>query len=520
MPERIADDGCATGADAQPARRHAGLSKSSIAAFEQCPKRLWLAFNRPDAAERVDDDSRIVAGHMVGAVARSLLPAGKLVDEPDLGRALEATDRLLGDPATEAIFEATFAVEGVLVRVDILEADGSGGWRIAEVKSTTAVKAEHIGDLATQVWAVRHAGCRLTGAAVRHIDNTFVLTRDGDYHGAFVDEDVLADVQDLANGRPALIAAARATLAGDLPVHGVGKHCSDPHPCPFSDHCHSALPPGPDWPVTILPHGGGKRWVAVGVNDLLEIDEAQLANATHLKVHRATVTGETFHDHAGARAAIDAWPFPRTWLDFETIAFPLPRWVGTKPYEQVAFQFSAHVEHEDGRLDHHEFLSLDGEDPRRSCAEALARLPATGAVVAYNAPFERGCIERLAAAFPDLAAPLLLLSSRLVDLLPVTKANWYHRDQRGSWSIKAVLPTMTDLSYGALEVKDGMQAQAAYLEAIEGTSPERLATLDAGLRAYCGQDTLAMIAVARRLTASAAPSGPPSGLPPGKAPAS
>lgn len=125
------------------------------------------------------------------------------------------------------------------------------------------------------------------------------------------------------------------------------------------------------------------------------------------------------------------WAFPRTWLDFETIAFAVPRWVGTKPYGQVPFQFSAHIEAAEGAIDHREFLSLDGDDPRRGCAEApVTMIPALGAVIGYNASFEKSRIMELAAAFPDLADTLTGIADRVVDLLPVTRANWYHRDQR------------------------------------------------------------------------------------------
>ena len=165
------------------------------------------------------------------------------------------------------------------------------------------------------------------------------------------------------------------------------------------------------------------------------------------RVHRSTVTGVPYHDVEGARAAIGAWVFPRTWLDFETIGFALPRWVGMRPYAQAPFQFSAHVEAADGHIEHREFLSLDGSDPRRGCAEALrALIPDEGAIIAYNAPFERGCIRDLAAAFPDLAEVLDRLNDRLVNLLPVTRNHWYHRDQRGSWSIKAVLPRISTMA--------------------------------------------------------------------------
>ena len=168
------------------------------------------------------------------------------------------------------------------------------------------------------------------------------------------------------------------------------------------------------------------------------------------------------------------------------------------------FQFSAHIEQADDAIEHCEFLSLDGKDPRRACAEALiASVPETGAVIAYFAAFERARILELAADFPDLSVALLNIASRIVDLLPVTRNHWYHRDQRGSWSIKAVLSTVSeDLSYKALAVSDGAAAQLAYLEAIHpNTSAERVAEIDRDLRIYCGQDTDAMVVLLSRLIA-------------------
>ena len=62
---------------------------------------------------------------------------------------------------------------------------------------------------------------------------------------------------------------------------------------------------------------------------------------------------------------MEGWAYPRTWLDFETIAFPVPRWRGTRPYQPMPFQFSAHIEQSNGDIEHQEFLRLDGTDPRR-----------------------------------------------------------------------------------------------------------------------------------------------------------
>ncbi|WP_291135731.1 DUF2779 domain-containing protein [Erythrobacter sp.] len=196
------------------------------------------------------------------------------------------------------------------------------------------------------------------------------------------------------------------------------------------------------------------------------------------------------------------WGWPRAWLDFETIAPAIPRWVGTRPYQQVPFQFSLHLERRGGRMTHHEFLICDGSDPRRPCAEALVEaIPEGATIIAYFAPFERRVLRELAAQFPDLGDRLEAMAAATVDLLPLTREHWYHRDQRGSWSIKAVLPTIAaELDYAALEVKDGGDAQTAWLEAADpACDPLRREALEEALKAYCARDTWAMVAVARAL---------------------
>ncbi len=493
--------------------RRFGLSKSRITAFEQCPRKLWLSVHGPDLA-LVDAGAeiRFAAGHEAGAVACALYPAGTMVEaEPDLAAAIARTRELLGLGDQNAIFEATFSHDGVLVRVDILEPDGSGGWRVAEVKSSTGVKDYHLGDLATQVWVLAACGVGITTAAIRHIDNRFVLERPGDYAGLFKDVDLLAAAAPIIAERANTVAAARQTLAGTEPQIARGEHCAAPFACEFAAYCGSTEPPPPEWPVALLPNTGksvARTWAMQGIDDLRDIPDGALGSPIHNRIHRATVTGKTFHDLAGAVAATTGWAFPRAYLDFETIAFAVPRWIGTRPYQQVPFQFSCHIETTDGAMAHHEFLGIDGADPRRACAEALVLCcgrGAAGSVIAYNAGFERRCILDLAEACPDLAADLRDIASRLVDLLPVARANYYHRDQRGSWSIKAVLPTVAfELDYGGLEVKDGGSAQQAYLEAIALTpSDMRRLAIAAALLAYCKRDTEAMIVLLKRLCQAA-----------------
>lgn len=482
--------------------RKFGLSKSKITSFEQCPKRLWLQTHRPDLEELdAGAEARFAAGHEVGDAACTLCSGGIMIEaEPDLAAAIQRTQELTSASAQNPLFEATFAHDGVLVRVDIMEPDGLGGWHVAEVKSSTSRKDYHVADLATQLWVLREAGVQVSSAAIRHLNNQFFLTEEGNYQGAFVDAPSLEDAKPLALKRPKLVAEIRTVLGGEEPARDPGDHCHDPFPCEFVAYCSRDLEMA-RYPVSSLPRTGRQlaaKWAEHGIVELEDVPPGSFTNGIHARIHEATLSGVPYHDVDGARRIIGDWAFPRTYLDFETIAFALPRWLGTKPWEQVPFQFSAHIEDREGQITHREFLSLDGKDPRRACAEALvSQIPQDGTVIAYNAAFERTCILRLAERFSDLADDLKAIAARIVDLLPVTREHWYHRDQGGSWSIKAVLPTISNSGdYATLSVADGSAAQLAYLEAIAPvTTDARMAEIAQSLRTYCAKDTFAMVEV-------------------------
>jgi hypothetical protein len=475
------------------------LTKSRLAEFEQCEKRFWLAIHKPEL-EAPRDASVFATGHAVGAIARSNLPTGRLIAERDPDAAVARTSEALAARDRAPIFEAAFLHDGVFVRTDLL-LPNTGGWRLAEVKSSTTVKPYQLSDLATQAWTARGAGLALTDAVLRLIDTTFVYGGAGDYGGLFKAVAIDDRLAPLVAGRERVVGAAKHVAQGPQPGTAVGDHCSDPFACPFTDYCHNGLAKGPDYPVGLLPGRSGKataaRLVADGVFDLRDAPREAFTGGAELRVYEATRSGVAFHDQAALVAATAGWAWPRAFLDFETVGPAIPLWAGTRPYQPIPFQFSCHLQAPDGALFHHGFLDLTGEDPRRGCAEALlAILGGEGAIITYNLPTERAAICHLADLFPDLRGQLLACVARLVDALPLVRAHYYHPQMMGSWSIKAVLPAaVPSLSYGDLdEVQDGLAAQRAYLEAIEaGTSVERRQALHEKLWAYCRLDTLALV---------------------------
>jgi hypothetical protein len=402
------------------------------------------------------------------------------------------------------IFEAGFEAGGVLAFVDVLlpvRKRGKKGWRMVEVKSGTSLKDTYREDAAIQATVARAAGLTLESVAIAIIDKTWVYPGGGDYRGLFIEEDVTQEAFGAAAtvGNWAREALAVVRLAEE-PHRATGAHCSSPYVCGFFNHCSSKEPQA-EYPVTWLPRIQAKTLKeAIERDAIIELKDVpdELLNAKQLRVKTHTLSGQVYFGAQHAAMAFTGHTLPAYFLDFETIRFAVPIWQGTRPYQQLPFQFSVHRLSRGGTLEAESFLDLSGKDPRRALAEALILACGTeGPVYVYSA-FEASRIRDLAREYPTLEAALLALAGRLVDLLPIAQEHYYHPSQEGSWSIKRVLPAMApDLCYDALPgVKDGGMAMEAYVKAIApDTVPDRREQLRRELIAYCGLDTLAMVRV-------------------------
>ncbi|AVO47899.1 DUF2779 domain-containing protein [Melaminivora suipulveris] len=482
------------------------LSKSKLMAFRQCPLRLWLEVRQPELREdSADTQASFTAGYQVGEVARQLYDpqgCGELVelDRNNFGAAFAHTRRLLEQ--RRPIFEAGFQGAGALAFADVLLPDGHGagaGWRMVEVKSSTRMRDYHREDVALQAFVARASGLALRTVAVAHVDSGWTYPGGGDYRGLLKQEDLSEEALSRRGEVAEWIAQAQATVQQpDPPPTRPGAHCVAPYACGFQRHCQSQQPQARH-PVHWLPWRGARlnqRLAEDGITDMADVPDDWLSER-QLRVKSATLTGRTYFDAQATARELAQHGLPAYFLDFETIQFAVPRWRGTRPYQQLPFQFSVHRLTRGAGIGHCEFLDLSGDNPSLPLAQALVdACGRQGVVYAYNAGFERSCIHALAKRHPPLSAALMALAGRLVDLLPVARAHYYHPSQQGSWSIKAVLPALCpDLRYDALDgVQDGGGAQQAYLEAIApDTRAARRAALRRQLLAYCRLDTWAMV---------------------------
>jgi hypothetical protein len=474
------------------------LTKSRVLSGHRCQKRLWLQTFKPELAEEsAPSQLTVAAGIELGKLARLDYPGGILIGhvaEPE--KAVLETSRLIAEKKLIPLFEAAFQYNDMLVRTDIL-VPTNGGWRMVEVKSSGSVKDHHLPDCAVQLWVLENAGMPVQEVCLAHVDTGFEYAGHGNYHGLIVEEDVTEKVRALLPDVPAWLITHRTILANPIPTVRMGRQCTNPD-CQFLAHCEKDLP---EYPVSILPNARKviDELQEAGIEDIRGIPVGMLQNERHIMVWQATKDNRPFVSPQ-LKQELSKLPHPRFYLDFETINLAIPRWKGTRPHQQLPFQWSCHIERADGTLEHREFLDTSGNAPMRPFAESLiAAMESDGPIIVYGI-FESTVLNQLIRFCPDLEAQLQVIIDRLVNLLPWLRSYYYHTAMKGSWSIKAVLPTVAPhLDYAQLDdVQNGTLAQLAYLEIADPqTDPSIRDKKIRNLLKYCELDTQAMVEVVR-----------------------
>ena len=176
------------------------LTKSDLASFRQCPRKLWLEHHRRDLIPENDPTlwRRANDGNIVGAKARELLGSDAIWPQDGTDPASAARDaigKLSVSPHQPAV-EGPMFREGLYARADALIPVPSGGYILRETKASTFPlkkgkvtpdnpEEHHLDDLAIQAWVYQASGWPLAGAELNLLDNRWRYPGNGDYSGLF-----------------------------------------------------------------------------------------------------------------------------------------------------------------------------------------------------------------------------------------------------------------------------------------------------------------------------------------------
>ena len=481
------------------------ISKSRFVSGAQCSKKIYFEYFRKDLKLPVSAATQQIfdLGHTVGALAQNCFPDGKDAtpeDFSDFSHSIMQTKLWIAE-VTETIYEATFATENALVMLDILHRKNKEIWAI-EVKSSTSVKDYHYTDAAFQYYVMSQSGCVPDHFFLMHINNQYV--KNGEisselFHLENITDDIIKMQPWVAENFQNLL---QVLQVGEEPLVEIGGHCSTPFDCEFSHHCWKHIPENS---VFDLVNGRNIPWqlYAEGILKMEDIPEDyHLTFSQQLQVN-GIKNKESYQDLNSICDFFNTWEYPLHFFDFETLFAAVPVLDGTRPYQQVPFQYSLHILNAENRIVHEEFLADPQDflnsttDPRKKMIDQMKLdfLP-KGSIVTYNKSFEKTRLQELATFFPEDALFLWGLIERLVDLYDIFRSRWFYMPQmRNSASIKSVLPALApEFSYNDLEISDGGTASSLFYESIADDT-KNTQELRNNLLQYCERDTYGMVVI-------------------------
>ncbi len=477
------------------------LTKSKYLVGLQCSKYLWMMFHEKHKIPEPDEQAQFKfdQGYLVGNLAKSLFKEGIDISTEDFKKNLKDSKELL--KLKKPLFEPAFLFERLYSRADILEPNKEG-WDIIEVKSSTSVKDVHITDVAFQKYCYEKVGLNIKKCFLMHINNEYVRKGKIEAKKLFVKEDITKDVEKEILLIPERLKNMFKIIDADKnPVTKIGKNCGKPYECPLIDDCWSFLPENSVFDL-YNPRGREIELFESGILAIKDIPEQYELHEKQKIQHKCEKTGKPYIDKKGIKEFLDVLKYPLYFMDFETYSTVIPLYDGLKPYQNIPFQFSVHVIKKGEKPKHYSFIAEGNEDPRKKFIENLKNvIGERGSVVVYNKSFEAGRLKELALEFPEYKKFADLTIKRMADLYAVFRNfYYYHPKQKGSASIKYVLPALTGKSYEGMDISNGGDASLNYLYITHGKAgKEEVLKVRKDLEKYCSLDTEGMVWILEKL---------------------
>lgn len=478
------------------------LTKTKYLTGLQCPKLLWIEVNAPERLPPVDVATQHIfdQGNLVGELSKKLFPEGLNVPNNGFMENIRETMKFLRK--REPLFEAGILAGRIYSRIDILKPASNNQWDIIEVKSSTSVKDVNIHDVAFQRHCSENQGLSINRCHLAYVNNKYVKNGAINPRELLIIDDITELVEEAGHDIHEKIDDMLEVMSSDnCPETSIGPHCQDPYECALGE-CWNHLP---ESNIFDLYYGGKKCFDLYhsGIVTVKEIPENFKLNGKQCIQRDCEISGQPHIDKAAIADFLNRLHYPIYYLDFETIGPAVPLFDGTRPYQAVPFQFSLHIAKDNKSAPvHFSFLASKPDDPRPEFLIELKKvLGSSGSIVVYNQGFEEGILKELAAAFPEYEDWITGIRSRLVDLLlPFKSFHYYHPRQKGSASIKKVLPALTGKGYDNMEIAEGNEASIKFYAVTYGeATEEERKKVRADLEKYCALDTEGMIWIVDRL---------------------
>lgn len=470
------------------------LTKSKYMSGLQCQRLLWFDYKKLLPEITLSDQHKFNQGHEFEKYVKHLFDEFVDLTGLEFKENIEKTSEGVKKKLT--IFEAGFKFEELFVRSDIIKPN-KNCWDLYEIKSTTEVKPEHIEDLAFQKYVLEKNGLKIKKCFVIHLNKEYIKNGDIDPEKLCLKEDVTEQVELIENIEKNIKICLETLSKKEAPEMNISMNCNKPRDCPLKKECWGTLP---EYNVTQLTDWRTYwKLMADGIQDIKDIPKGtSLKPKDEIIVESLKKSPYISKEHI--KHFLKSLHYPLYHFDFETFDTAVPIFDKTRPYQKLPFQYSLHIEQENGKTKHTMFLSECG-DPRPEILKQMKKdLEGTGDIIVYNKSFEIMVMKSLMEDFPEHSKWLQNAIDRIVDLaLPFQNYYYYDKAQKGKYSIKKVLPVMTGKSYSDLEINNGGDASMLYFYSHIVFKLDNRDEIRKNLITYCGLDTEGMVWILNKL---------------------
>jgi hypothetical protein len=471
------------------------LTKSLYMSGQQCPKLLWHAERKLLPEPSLSDKHKFKQGRLFEEQVKKLFPKTSDLQYVKHEENIEKTKELIKNKKT--IFEAGFQFENLFVKADLLEPNGDG-WNLTEIKATTKVKPQHYPDLAFQKYVCEKNGLKINKCFVIHLNKEYTKKGDIIPKELIAKEDVTEKVNKVKDIEKHAEEYLEFIKEKQFPKIPIGSHCNKPYPCSLKSICWSYLPEKNLLQLTTWR----LYWKLFkeGIVDMKDLPKGTELNPKDQRIYDASMKDKPTICMGEIKTFLDSLNYPLYHFDFETFQTAVPLFDKSIPYQKIPFQYSLHIQQKDGSVEHHEFLGEVDKDPRIALLQALKTvIDTSGDIIVYHQSFEITVLKELAKDFPEHSEWINNMLDRIVDLeKPFKDFYYYNALQKGSSSLKKVLPALTGKGYDDLEINNGMDASMKYFYShIEHEIEDK--DLRKYLLQYCCLDTEAMVWIVNEL---------------------
>ena len=479
------------------------LTKSLYTTGIECPRLLWKKIHQPETLPPFDKvaDFRFKQGNIIGDLARKLYPKGILLPEEQEKYNENLTLSQEAIKNRQLCFEPGVEVNNLFARADILIPTNDNEWDLIEVKSAKKVSDKYLHDLSFQKYVYELAGIKINQCKLMLLNGDFVKQGPIDPKELLVEVDVTQEVNKISEGIEDRIKNLQEIINNKEPpthIH-IGSECKNGKKCICED-CHSFLPEDHVFELV----RGGKKSLELFEAKVLAIkdipDEFKLTKNQNIQ-RQCAKTNQVHINKEEIKQFLDKLKYPIYYLDFEGFSTAVPIHDSVKSYQHIPFQYSIHID-DGNKVTHKEFLHDSIKDPRRIILDKLKQdLGGSGSIVVFSQTYEKQILNQLAQQFPEDEIWVELTKERIVDLLiPFRNFSYYNPKQKGSASLKKVLPAITGKDYSHLNIADGELAYITFLDTIlTDMSPSEIKQTRKDLLEYCKLDTEGMVWIVEEL---------------------